>query len=191
MYEVKGWETFSQLVDVDTQRILRRECIDIRDNWQKYSSWQGVSCASKYSYELRKFYKSYLVSLARKLLEKPDIYYFNDQVVVKKPFDRMQFVPHYDNYYGPNADGKIHTVNLLVCLDPITSNTGGFWLQNQDDKKWVSIQPKPGDVVAINGNTYHRSGENKGTGHRAMYACVYTAEPINLKGFYNSPVVGT
>ena len=189
MYEVNGWEIFEGVVDWETQVRLRAECIRLRENWQKYSDWKGISCASRYSYDLRQFYKSYLVPLAQSVLGTENIYYFNDQAVVKKPFDNMIFAPHYDNFFGPNADGKIHTVNLLVCLDDVTAKNGGLWLQNRESAEWVSVHPKAGDVVAINGNTYHRSEENRSLEERAMYACVYTEKPLELEGFYDSPVI--
>jgi ectoine hydroxylase-related dioxygenase (phytanoyl-CoA dioxygenase family) len=122
-------------------------------------------------------------NLAREILG-DEVYLFNDQIVIKLPNDRLRFEPHKDNQYGPNSDGSIHTVNMSWILDDFTEENGTLEIQNQDDGEWVTIYPKKGDIVAIHGNTYHRSGKNKTIYSRGLYACVYTESPINLEGFY-------
>ena len=44
-----------------------------------------------------------------------------------------------------------------------------------------------GDIVIIDGNTVHYSGDNKTNGIRVLYACVYSSKPIGnfQSGFYN------
>jgi ectoine hydroxylase-related dioxygenase (phytanoyl-CoA dioxygenase family) len=69
-------------------------------------------------------------------------------------------------------------------LDDFTEENGTLEIQNQDDGEWVTIYPKKGDIVAIQGNTYHRSGKNRSIYSRGLYACVYTESPIYLEGFY-------
>lgn len=160
---------------------IREECIKLRKEWTEYSTWKGISCASKYSNVLKQFYFEELPKLGREFIGEK-MYYFNDQAVVKMPNDGMVFLPHYDNFYGPNRDGKIHTVNLLLILDDITKENGSLKVSD------LFLYPKAGDIVAINGNTIHGSGENKSEHPRVCYACVYTESPIQLKGFYNDEV---
>ena len=105
-------------------------------------------------------------------------------MVIKLPYDTMEFQPHYDNQFGPNSDGTIHTVNLSCILDDITTANGGLQVQNIDDGKWIKLYPNKGDIVAINGNTYHKSGRNMTNQSRGLYACVYSQLPIQLDGFY-------
>ena len=117
------------------------------------------------------------------------VYLFNDQMVIKLPQDTLKFEPHYDNQFGPNSDGSIHTVNLSCILDDINVHNGGLEVQNQDDGRWVKLSPKKGDIVAIHGNTYHRSFKNNTNMSRGLYACVYADSPIHFKQFYTQEFI--
>jgi ectoine hydroxylase-related dioxygenase (phytanoyl-CoA dioxygenase family) len=116
------------------------------------------------------------------------MYYFNDQIVMKIPHDDLSFAPHYDNYYGTNRDGKFQTVNLSVILNDFTHESGGFEVLVND--KWIDLtkQLKRGDVLAIEGNTVHRSHQNKSSEPRGLYACVFTEKPMGMKDFYEDKV---
>ena len=149
-----------------------------------YSNWNGISCAGKHSTILDDFYRSVtMTSLAKKFLG-DDCYYFNDQIVYKLPRDiNFVFETHYDNQYGPNIDNKIHTVNFCVILDDFEVP-----LEIKCGDEWVSLYPNKGDIIAIRGDTYHRSAGNTSNKPRGLYACVYTKEPIHLDGFYTEKI---
>ena len=77
-----------------------------------------------------------------------------------------------------NKDYKIETVNISVILDNFTDENGTLEILSQLTNNWVSVYPKKGDIVAIRGNTLHRSGENKSSESRGLFACVYTEKKI-------------
>ena len=146
--------------------------------------WQGVACAGMYYPELFSVYTSpRMHSIASWILE-TEPYLFNDQMVYKLPSDSFEFQSHYDNQYGPNKSGKIHTVNCSIILDDFTEANGALSLKSQFTKKWETIYPKAGSIVCINGNTYHHSEQNVSNFPRGLYACVYTESPIVLDNFY-------
>ena len=155
--------------------------LDMRKRAHEYSKWKGISCASKHSTVLEEFYTSVTMkTLAKKFLG-DDCYYFNDQIVYKLPHETdFVFEAHYDNQYGPNIDNKIHTVNFCVILDDFEVP-----LQVKCRDEWISLHPDKGDIIAIRGDTYHRSSGNTTDKPRGLYACVYTKEPILMDGFYS------
>lgn len=165
---------------------IREIGIGLRLDSRKYSDWDGIPCASRFSKELYDFYTSdTMYTVSQKYLGNT-VYLFNDQIVVKLPHDTMEFEPHYDNQYGPDSNREKHTINVSVILDDFTDDNGTLSLKNLDDGQWVTIYPKKGDMVVIGGNTYHRSGKNLTDFPRGLYACVYTDTPIIMENYYRS-----
>ena len=142
--------------------------------------------AGKHDRYLAAFYRSeFMYNLATSLLGKDDIWLFNDQVVIKKPNDTFVFPAHTDNdIVEPNKDYNIETINIGVVLDDFTEENGTIEILDQFTNEWVSPYPKKGDLLAIRGNTVHRSGENNSPNSRGFYACVYTAEKIEFDMYY-------
>jgi len=143
--------------------------------------------AGKYDEYLSNFYKSKLMyDIASTLLQEEKIWLFNDQVVIKKPFDNFVFPEHTDNdAVETNKDYNIETINLSVILDNFTDENGTLEILSHLTKHWVTLYPKKGDIVAIRGNTLHRSGENKSSESRGLFACVYTEEKLEFDKFYS------
>lgn len=184
-YRQKGWQVFPSILATEEVETVRHIGVSMRLNASKYSGWKGISCASKFDETLFMMYTNPLMKYLSTQLLGPKVHLFNDQIVVKLPNDNFTFPEHYDNQFGPNSKGFIHTVNLSWILDDINDSNGGLHVKNKDDGEWVKLNPKKGDIVAINGNTYHRSGENNTNMTRGLYACVYTEKPIHLEGpFY-------
>ena len=182
MYEKDGYLHIKQyLDDVD---MIASVGLGMRLHAEQYSDWKGIACASKHSIILDTFYRSdVMTSLAKKFLGN-DCYYFNDQMVYKLANEKsFVFEEHYDNQYGTNADNKIHTVNFCVILDDFEIS-----LDVKGSDGWVSLYPKKGDIIAIRGDTYHRSAANTSDKPRGLYACVYTEAPMNMDGFYNEKI---
>ena len=131
-----------------------------------------------------------MYNLATSLLGKEDIWLFNDQIVIKKPNDNFVFPEHTDDdVVSVNKDYKIETVNISVILDDFTNENGTLEILSQLTKNWVTTYPKKGDIVAIRGNTLHRSGENKSSESRGLLACVYTEEKLNVDMFYTEKFI--
>lgn len=143
--------------------------------------------AGKYDEYLSNFYKSKLMyDIASTLLQEEKIWLFNDQVVIKKPFDNFVFPEHTDNdAVETNKDYSIETINLSVILDNFTDENGTLEILSHLTKNWVTLYPKKGDIIAIRGNTLHRSGENKSSESRGLFACVYTEEKLEFDKFYS------
>jgi len=115
-----------------------------------------------------------------------DPYLFNDQIVVKEPFENFQFEPHYDNQFGPSpGDESLITMNFMLVLDDFTPQNGGISVLDED---WVTLYPKTGDILMIEGNTMHASSRNNSEEPRRAYLCVYSNRPIGegfQEGFYS------
>lgn len=181
-YKSQGWIHIPDFIPKENIAPLRRILIKTR-RLNKSGGFKGVQCAARQYPELWDYYCSdYMYNLASTLLETETPYIFNDQTVVKLPFDNFTFESHYDNQYR-TPDG-IETVNCCLILDDFTKENGTLELFNSDTQEWVTIYPSAGDVVAINGETYHMSGPNNSEEPRALYACVYAKEQINFENFY-------
>lgn len=188
-YKQKGWQILPNVLSHDEADTIKRIGEDMRINVSQYSDWKGISCAGKFDQTLFSMYTSSKMKYIANQILGDKVYLFNDQMVIKLPQDTLKFEPHYDNQFGPNSDGSIHTVNLSCILDDINVHNGGLEVQNQDDGRWVKLSPKKGDIVAIHGNTYHRSFKNNTNMSRGLYACVYADSPIHFKQFYTQEFI--
>ena len=184
-YQLKGWAVIPNVFSKEDLDIMSDWGYNMRVEWDKHSTWKGVPCAGKFSEPLTEIYTSVIMKdLATQILGTPHL--FNDQMVYKLPHDKMDFVPHYDNQYSSqNKSNHIHTVNLSIAVDDFTRDNGALFIKSQDTGEWETVLPKAGDVVAINGSTVHASHENRSNAPRGLYACVYTAEPMKMDGYYS------
>ena len=71
------------------------------------------------------------------------------------------------------------TIGIRSLLKNVAFN------KNKETSNWDLVEAEAGDIIAIDGNTYHRSGHNQTDKIRAMYACVYSTKQMNFKGFHN------
>lgn len=200
-YNKNGWVILPNVFTEKEIDFIYPEALRLREMAQFITGWLGFGCASYFSETLFKFYTSRkFYQLSRELLGK-EVYLFNDELVVKHPHDRFEFKPHYDNWFGPNKDSKIHTVNCYVVMDDITAENGGIYIL--DTKKYNNPEKdldetgfinkpvsdfykkkmylKKGDVLAVRGDTWHGGGINTSNKTRAAYACVFTEKPIKEK----------
>ena len=184
-YNDKGWVHIPNFIDSGVIDVVRTIGISMRNEYSKYSSWKGISCAGQFNDTLSKMYTSNdMMDLSKNILGN-NVYLFNDQMVMKLPNDRLEFKMHFDNQFGPNNNHGIHTINVSWILDDITIDNGSFEIQNTDNNNWCTPVLKAGDVIVIGGNTLHRSYANKSDKARGLYACVYSDKPIGFAGFYN------
>tara|TARA_A200000159_G_C7211909_1_gene292384 strand:+ start:177 stop:791 length:615 start_codon:yes stop_codon:yes gene_type:complete len=188
-YKKEGWVIIPKVFSKKDLDILSDWGYNMRIEWDKHSTWKGISCAGKFSQPLTEIYTSDIMKgIATDILGTPHL--FNDQMVYKLPHDKMNFVPHYDNQYSlRNKGNDIHTVNLSIAIDDFTRDNGALHIRDKDDE-WQTLLPKAGDIVAINGSTVHASHENRSDKPRGLYACVYTEAPMEMEGYYNEPFVG-
>lgn len=153
--------------------------------------WKGLdmasSCELSTDEENQKLYDIYTSNFMYNLITKyiPDPYLFNDQIVVKQPHEWFEFQPHRDNQFGPHPNDKtLITINCMLVLDDFTEENGAIKVF---DNEWVTLYPKKGDVLLIEGNTLHSSEMNKSNQPRRAYLCVYSNKSIGKgfqKGFY-------
>lgn len=150
---------------------------------EKY--WNGVCCAAMERKHLWYFYTSpFMYDIATELLETKEPWLFNDQLVWKYPKDNFGFAPHTDNKAGGTLLAT--TVNCLVFIHDITEENGGFFVENRDNGKMVSLEPRAGDIVCIDGDTVHASGVNESDQVRGAYACVYSVDMLTSGKFYQT-----
>tara|TARA_R110002096_G_scaffold69149_1_gene166369 strand:- start:40514 stop:41134 length:621 start_codon:yes stop_codon:yes gene_type:complete len=193
-YNLHGYTVIENAMSGDDLKLCRHLGLKLR-NWVSdkvgtpckfgpTKHWKGVACAGMYESELYDLYTSrYMYKISSKLLG-AEPYLFNDQMVYKLPEDGFGFAPHYDNQYGPNKNVGVKTINFSIILDDFTDENGALMVKSQRTLRWKRIYPKAGDIVAIEGNTYHASSENKSKHSRGLYACVYSDTPIVLDNFY-------
>lgn len=158
--------------------------------------WKGVDMASSFPLaseeENKKLFDIYtslnMYELVANYIDFP--YLFNDQIVVKLPGEDFDFKPHYDNQFGPYPDDKeLVTKNFMLVLDDFTKENGGIKIL---DGEWIELYPEKGDILMIDGNTVHASGNNNSHAPRRAYLCVYSNKPIGKnfqKGFYYQPFI--
>ena len=193
-YDKHGWVHIKNQIPGKTISIIRDKGIKLRlwvdDKIGQPSDkglnvhWKGVGAAGMYDEYLLDFYKSDIMyEIASKLLKTPDVWMFNDQMVVKLPDDDLHFTRHTDNIYP-----RLNTVNLCVILDDFTDENGALEIFNVDDDKLNRLYPNKGDIVAIQGNTWHQSGLNKTNETRGLYACVYCDEMIDHHNYHKTKV---
>ena len=194
-YNSQGYEILEQVIPEYYLDLARSEAyrlkellLDIMDQpaeWGQPQHWLGLEMASKYSNELYALYTSSLMyDIAHRYLgDNP--YLYNDQVVVKKPLEDFAFEPHYDNQY--NNPRNIQTMNALWILDDQNKYNGNLWVKDKLYKIWMPLYPKAGDIVLLDGNTYHASGDNITDMPRGAYACVYSSENMEDERYYTEP----
>jgi len=135
--------------------------------------------------ENRKLYNiytsEYMYNLVTKYIKKP--YLFNDEIVVeRKQKEELDF--NYDNSFLPLVN-KLKTIKLMVVIDSF--NEGNGVVEIFDGKFWLKIQPKAGDILAIDGDCVYRIEQNTTKIAKKSYLCVYSNKPIGKdlkKGFY-------
>ncbi len=122
-------------------------------------------------------------------METTDIWLFNDQAVVKLPNEEFAFPEHFDNQYGPDPEGALNgdfkTINFMWVLTNMPKESGALEIQNQETGEYELIEAKAGDIIAIEGNVYHRSNHNTTDKPRALYACVYSNKKLEFQKFYS------
>lgn len=146
--------------------------------------WGGLELASTLDPNLWKYYTAnFMYDIVKPILSTP--YLFNDQAVIKLPNSEFNFKPHHDNQFGPDPEGALRgdfkTINCSWILTNMNEDNGCLFI---DDKPIIA---KAGDIVIIDGNKTHFSGNNYTDGVRVLYACCYSSKPIGnfQKGFYN------
>ena len=140
-----------------------------------------------------------MASIAQDLLG-PDVYLFNEQVVVKAPQHGDSFAWHQDSGYIKFAHRPYLT--LWCALDDSTRDNGTVYLIPRDISQDLSVNPHDwdesganlvgyrgddagqmvevpaGSVVAFSSVTIHRTGANRTDQPRRALVCQYTAEPL-------------
>jgi len=205
-YNNSGYAVISNYFSEEEINYIYDDALTLREMALPITGWLGFGCASYFSNKLYNFYTSRkFYELSRQILGE-EVYLFNDELVVKHPNDYFEFKPHYDNWFGPNKDNKIHTVNCYVVLDDITEDNGPVFILDTDQyltperdidstgfirhfipksyKKYMYL--KKGDVLAVRGDTFHGGDINTSDKIRAAYACVFTEKPLKEKIHYKN-----
>ena len=175
---------------------LREICIEYKNqnlnvlgDRKMYGSgqhWRGIDMASKFpggEYNGR-LYSIYTSALLHEIIRRylSPVYLFNNQIVVKLPHEEFEFEKHKDNQY--NVKDKCNSVTLMLILDDFTDENGTLSLETRKGSE-VKIYPKRGDVVVINGETYHWSSKNRTDEPRCTFIAHYTDESIKDFMWYN------
>ena len=73
----------------------------------------------------------------------------------------------------------------MLVLTNTSKESGALEILNKKTNQWDLIEAKAGDIIAIDGNTYHRSSANLTDKPRALYACVYSNKKLEFQKFYS------
>jgi len=160
-----------------------------------YGRWHDMASASPLASESenKKLFDIYtskmMYEISVKYLQTEEVYLFNDQVVVKLPQEEFLYESHRDNEYGPYPVRQdLKTMNCMLVLDNFSDENGAFHIKNKDTRQWESVSLFEGDILVMDGNTYHKSGKNKSDSHRRVYICHYSCESTRKdfgKGYYH------
>ena len=193
LFDKQGYLHIKDIIPASALSECRKKCIDLKKKhisnlgkprkWGTGKFWRGLEMASKLDEELIAFYlHPFMQQIVAPLFKSAQIFCFNDQVVVKLPNEDFGFDEHNDNQYGPDplaaAKGEFKTINFMWVLTNQTKESGPISCQNIETGEWEEIVAKAGDLIAIDGNTVHRSSQNTSGKVRAVYACVYSNKPI-------------
>ena len=200
LFKKQGYIHLKDVIPTKQLKIARREAINLkRDKISELGKpksygtgkwWRGIEMASRESEELFMCYiHPFMQQIVPVFLNTQKIYLFNDQVVVKLPNEDFSFPEHFDNQYGPDPEGALNnefqTINFMWALTNVSKESGALEIKNKDTGEYDLVEAKAGDIIAIDGNTYHRSDHNKTDKIRAMYACVYSTKQMDFEGFHN------
>ena len=146
------------------------------------------------------FVKGELVAAIARDLLGPNVFLFNEQVVVKAPRHGDSFAWHQDSGYVRFKHRAFLT--LWCALDDATRDNGTVYLIPRDFRKettvstheWEEngsnlvgyrgtehgemIEVAAGSIVAFSSLTMHRTGANNTDRPRRALVCQYTAEPL-------------
>tara|TARA_A100001515_G_scaffold144627_1_gene149293 strand:+ start:618 stop:1277 length:660 start_codon:yes stop_codon:yes gene_type:complete len=193
------WEIIPNVLSSIEVQQLRHIALKAKDLVLKYNKtkktigspkyWRGLDMASK-DINLHKYYRSYLnntihskryTKIASEYLN--PLYLFNDQLVTKLPNENFSFDIHYDNQFDIGDD--YNGITLMLILDDFTSVNGTIQCYAGE---WVTLYPKEGDILVLNGTTKHRSSINRSKDSRSTYILHYTDGFINPR-FHNERLV--
>ena len=189
-----GYVHLKQVIPKEVVSEVRRRLIDLKLKYQDRvgeprhngsgTFWGGLELASTFDPNLWQYYTAdFMFDIVKSIIPTP--YLFNDQAVVKPPNSEFKFDAHYDNQFGPDPEGALRgdfkTINCSWILTNMNEDNGCLFIDNKP------IIAKAGDIVIIDGNKTHYSGNNTTDGMRVLYACCYSSKPIGnfQKGFYN------
>jgi len=195
------YNIIENIVPNDIVEYLQEYTLEIKSRIKSYENqeklngsgifWKGLDMASSCElctdFENKKLYDIYTSKLMYDVITPyiPNPFLFNDQIVVKEPHEEFSFEPHRDNQFGPFPNDKdLLTINCMLVLDDFTEENGAI---SVFDKEWITLYPKKGDILMIEGNTFHSSKINLSNQPRRVYLCVYSDRPIGKnfqKGFY-------
>ena len=172
---------------------LKRDKISELGKPREYGTgtyWRGIEMASKLEEELLFSYlHPFMQQIVPVFLNTQKVFLFNDQVVVKLPKEEFAFPEHFDNQYGPDPEGALkgdfQTINFMWALTNTSKESGALEIKNKETGNWDLVEAEVGDIIAIDGNTLHRSDHNTTDQIRAMYACVYSTKLMDFDGFHN------
>ena len=201
-FKEQGFIHLENVIEPSLLARTRFLAITLKKKYQKFEGhprrngsgvfWKGLEMASTLDSELYPIYTSpMMLELAQTYLEMDNPFLFNDQVVVKLPKEDFVFNPHFDNQHGVDPVGALRgdfkTVNFCQILTNMPLETGPLSCLNKATNEWEVIPAKAGDIIAIEGNTMHSSTANTSDKIRALYACVYSSQPIGIfqRGYYN------
>jgi hypothetical protein len=176
---------------------VKQKILEVLGNAKENGSgvyWRGCDMASSLPIasdeENERLYNVYTSEFMFNIISDyiPTPYLFNDQIVVKEPNENFEFGEHFDNQFGPSPEDKeLLTINCMLVLDDFTDENGRIEVF---DKEWITLYPKKGDILLIEGFTPHRSLKNNSESARRAYLCVYSNKPIGQnfqKGYYYQP----
>ena len=146
------------------------------------------------------FVKGELAAAIARDLMGPQVFLFNEQIVVKAPRHGDSFAWHQDSGYVRFKHRPFLT--LWCALDDATRDNGAVWLIPRDIRSDTVVAPHEweengsnlvgyrgseqgeivevpaGSIVALSSLTMHRSGANNTDQPRRALVCQYSAEPL-------------
>ena len=195
------YKLIENIIPFDIVEYLQSYTLKVKERIKEYEGkpksngsgiyWKGLdmasSCDLSSDEENKKLYDIYTSKFMYDIITPyiPTPYLFNDQIVVKEPYEEFSFEPHRDNQYGPFPnDEELLTINCMLVLDDFTEKNGAISVL---DDEWITLYPKVGDILMIEGNTYHSSKINLSNQPRRAYLCVYSNKSMGKnfqRGFY-------
>jgi ectoine hydroxylase-related dioxygenase (phytanoyl-CoA dioxygenase family) len=149
---------------------------------------------------LESFCKGPIAAAIARALLGPDVFLFNEQVVVKAPRHGGEFAWHQDSGYiafahrpyltlwcaFDDATRDNGTVHVIPCdldappnfIEHRWNSAGGEFVGYDGEDPGEIVEVAAGTIIAFSSLTLHRTGPNRTDRPRRAYVCQYTAEPL-------------
>jgi ectoine hydroxylase-related dioxygenase (phytanoyl-CoA dioxygenase family) len=137
--------------------------------------------------------------ITKDLFQNENVYLLNEQYLIKPPnnsnnhHQKDVFAIHQDSQHLPMKLREIPLISCWLAIDDITEINGGLVMIDLESNKETLMKINKGDVIFINGNTFHYSKSNNSKKFRRafmpQFISLQSAKTITSYDFTNIGII--